>query len=319
VTVEPTLLTIGQLARRSGLPVRTIRFWSDAGLLPPTDRSSGNYRRYDAAAVARLDLVRTLRELGLGLDAVRAVLDRRHSVAGVAAAHVEAIDAQIRALRLQRAVCTLLARGEPTEQEATLMNDLARLSAARRQQIIDEFVAEAFAGTDPGSPGTAIADGMRTMPAELPDDPSTEQVQAWVELADLVADPAFRARVRDMAVHGAERAGEPAGLDAAAVAQHAGAALAAGTAPDSPEAAAALERIVPAGLDADGRAELAETIARFGDRRVERYWQLLAVLNGWAPVAPVVPAFEWVAAALRSRGRGAAGDEGQPGTRGSRG
>ncbi len=34
-------LTIGQLARRTGVPVRTIRFWSDIGLIPPTERTAG--------------------------------------------------------------------------------------------------------------------------------------------------------------------------------------------------------------------------------------------------------------------------------------
>jgi|GEM_PF-3520757 len=86
-----TLLTIGELARRSGVPVRTIRFWSDEGVLPETDRSRSNYRRYDARAVARLDLVRTLRELGLGLDDVRLVLDHRRTVEDVAASHVQAL------------------------------------------------------------------------------------------------------------------------------------------------------------------------------------------------------------------------------------
>ena len=70
------LFTIGQLARRTGVPTRTIRFWSDAGLVPPAARSGSGYRLYDVGAVARLDLVRTLRELGLGLDVVQAVLSR---------------------------------------------------------------------------------------------------------------------------------------------------------------------------------------------------------------------------------------------------
>lgn len=48
-----------RLARRTGVPVRTIRFWSDTGVIAPTGRSDGGYRLYDAAAVARLDLVRT--------------------------------------------------------------------------------------------------------------------------------------------------------------------------------------------------------------------------------------------------------------------
>lgn len=301
MTAPTTLLTIGQLARRSGVPVRTIRFWSDEGVLPETDRSGGNYRRYDAHAVARLDLVRTLRELGMGLDDVRTVLGRRGSVADVAAAHVHALDAQIRALRAQRAVCTLLARDNPSPWKATLMNDLTRLSAAQRQQLIDEFVEAAFAGTDPDAPGAGIADRMRILPAELPDDPTTEQVEAWIELAELVRDPGFRARVREMAVAGSDPGAAPAGWDAAAVTEHAGPACAAGTDPASPEAAAVLERTVPAGTD---RVELANVIDTFSDRRVERYWSLLGTLNGWEPWPSTVPVFEWVATALRAHPTG---------------
>ncbi|WP_141278294.1 helix-turn-helix domain-containing protein [Pseudonocardia hydrocarbonoxydans] len=291
-----TKLTIGQLAARSGVPVRTIRFWSDEGVLPETDRSGGGYRRYDAHAVARLDLVRTLRELGMGLDEVRLVLEHRRSVEDVAAAHVAAIDDRIRVLRTQRAVCTLLARGTPSPRKAALMNDLARLSAAQRRRMIDEFVDAAFAGTDPGSPGAGIADAMRTLPAELPDDPSTEQVEAWVELAELVGDPAFLARVREMTVAGAA-ADRPEAVAPALVAEHAGAALAAGIAPDSPQARAVVDEIVPPGSD---RAALAAVIDTFADRRVERYWTLLGILNGWEPFPPTVPAHEWLAAALRA-------------------
>jgi DNA-binding transcriptional MerR regulator len=70
-------LTIGQLASRTGLPVRTIRYWSDIGAVPPAGRSPGGRRSYDAESVARLELVRTLRDLGLGLQEVRRVLAGR--------------------------------------------------------------------------------------------------------------------------------------------------------------------------------------------------------------------------------------------------
>ena len=53
--------TIGQLATRTGVPARTIRFWSDAGLVPPAGRSASGYRLYDADAAARLELVAALR------------------------------------------------------------------------------------------------------------------------------------------------------------------------------------------------------------------------------------------------------------------
>jgi DNA-binding transcriptional MerR regulator len=294
-----TMLTIGQLARRSGVPVRTIRFWSDEGVLPETDRSTGNYRRYDARAVARLDLVRTLRELGLGLDDVRLVLERRRSVQEVAAAHVRAIDDRIRSLRTQRAICTLLAGGEWSQQKATLMNDLAKLSATERQQMIDEFVDAVFADTDPDAPGAGIAGAMRTLPTELPDDPTAEQVAAWVELAELVADPAFRARAREMAVAGSQNPTPPP-ADPSAVQEHAGAALAAGVDPASAEGQEVLARILGAEPEPARRAEIADVLDTFSDRRVERYWQLLGVLNGWPERPASIPAFEWVIAALRA-------------------
>jgi DNA-binding transcriptional MerR regulator len=301
-TTAPVSLTIGQLARRTGVPVRTIRFWSDEGLVPPSDRSAAGYRRYDAVAVARLDLVRTLRDLGMGLDDVREVLSRRRGVGEVASAHVRAIDEQIRALRVQRAVCTLLARGDDDERGIILMNDLARLSAAQRQQMIDEFVDDVFAGVGDDAPGAGIANGMKMLPAELPEDPTTEQVEAWVELAELVGDPSFRARCREMAVEGSRGdAGQPPPYDACALLEHAEPARAAGVAPGSAEAEAVLGRVGLGALAVEERTRLAGTIETFSDRRVERYWELLGVLNGWPAreTPPSVPAMEWVAAALR--------------------
>jgi len=88
--------------------VRTIRFYSDRGVLPPIGRDAAGYRRYNLEAVARLDLIRTLRELGVDLATVRRVVDREMSVAEEAAAHVEALDVQIRTLRLRRAVLRLM-------------------------------------------------------------------------------------------------------------------------------------------------------------------------------------------------------------------
>lgn len=120
------LFTIGELARATGLTVRTIRYWSDEGALPPVTRSTGGYRLYDAASVARLEPIRTLRELGLGLDDVRKVPAGETTVAQVAAAHVAALDAQILPqrgpqLKVTRAVLSTVARRGSTAEEMTLM------------------------------------------------------------------------------------------------------------------------------------------------------------------------------------------------------
>lgn len=110
-----TLYAIGELSRRTGLTVKTIRFYSDKGIVPPTDRSPAGYRLYGVDALARLDLVRTLRDLGLGLATVRKVLDREASMAEVAEVHADALDVQIQTLRLRRAILRSVARRDPTD------------------------------------------------------------------------------------------------------------------------------------------------------------------------------------------------------------
>lgn len=305
---EPTeLFTIGQLARATGLSTRTIRFYSDSGLVPPVDRSYGNYRLYDAAAVARLELVRTLRELGMDLDTAARVLAEQTTVTDVARTHLAALDAEMRTLRVRRAVLRSVVRRGGTTEEMRLMHDLARLSAGERQRILDEFVANAFAGADPDHPVQGLAQAMRQLPPELPDDPTDEQVDAWVELAELVQDKDFQQRVREMALAGQSPEGqELAEMDPGrspeqliAVATEA---LTAGVAPESARAREYVLRVIPAEVSAADRRKLAEGWATFTDRRVDRYWRLLGVLNGWPPRGEdqAVPAFEWMIAALRA-------------------
>jgi DNA-binding transcriptional MerR regulator len=122
------LYTIGDLARRTGLTVKAIRFYSDSGIVPPVDRSPSGYRLYDDDALARLDLVRTLRDLGLDLATIRKIVESEISLAEVAAAHAEAIGVQIRILRLRRAVLAAAAKRGSTPEEMDLMHRLAKLS-----------------------------------------------------------------------------------------------------------------------------------------------------------------------------------------------
>ncbi|MGW7018066.1 hypothetical protein ACWGGS_01585 [Streptomyces decoyicus] len=87
-------------------------------------------------AVARLDLVRTLRDLGLDLAAIRKVVDRELTLSEVAEAHAEALDVQIRILRLRRAVLTAGAKRGATPEETHLMHKLAKLSEAERRRLV---------------------------------------------------------------------------------------------------------------------------------------------------------------------------------------
>jgi DNA-binding transcriptional MerR regulator len=305
-------MTIGELARRTGLTVRTLRFYADEGLVAPAARSAAGYRLYDAAAAGRAELVRTLRELGVDLPTIRRVLARELSVAELAATHAAALDTQIRVLRARRAVLQAAARRGSTTQEMKLMHRLAQLSDDERRRIVGEFVDHVFDGLDADA---GIVARMRAATPELPDDPTDEQLEAWIELAELVADDDFRAVIRRMAQRAADdRHARAAGPDpdpaaaqraAALVAERAGAARAAGVDPSSAAAAPVVDELaaVFAALHEreDGpafRAWLAEALGTFADRRAERYWQLLGVMNGWPAVPSSAGAWEWLVAAL---------------------
>jgi len=74
-------LTIDELAARTGLTVRTVRFYASEGLLPPPIRR-GRIAYYDARHRMRLDLVRSLQEHGYTLAAIERVLARIPDDAG---------------------------------------------------------------------------------------------------------------------------------------------------------------------------------------------------------------------------------------------
>lgn len=61
-------LTISQLARRSGVPASTLRYYERVGVIPPPARSDSGYRLYDEQALARLAFVQRAKALGVELD-----------------------------------------------------------------------------------------------------------------------------------------------------------------------------------------------------------------------------------------------------------
>lgn len=67
-------LTIGEVARRTGLPVRTIRFYEASGIVPHAARSAAGYGLYAHADVRRLRLAAQARALGLPLPAVKTLV-----------------------------------------------------------------------------------------------------------------------------------------------------------------------------------------------------------------------------------------------------
>lgn len=310
------LYTIGELARRTGLSVRTIRFYSDSGVVAPTGRTHSGYRLYDVRAVARLELVRTLRDLGAGLEEVRRVLDAEMSLSSLAERHLELVEGRMRTLRTRRAVLRAVVRQDSTTEEMRLMHKLAQMSDEERDRIIDDFWDEVTEGLDVNQEFIAW---MRSAKPNLPDEPTTEQVEAWIELAELVGDAGFRQLVRSLNAEQAARrdAGEDAqqpqriAQETWEVQEQIAQAQRAGTAPDSSEAAELVRRFAATHADAmgaeDGPEFRVRTAERFADHdpRLSRYWELLATINGWPQQRGILDAAAttWLVAALRASAR----------------
>jgi len=66
-------LTIGQLAKATGVAAKTIRYYEEIGVLPTPSRTAAGYRRYDQSGVHRLRFIRRARSLGLPLREVKTV------------------------------------------------------------------------------------------------------------------------------------------------------------------------------------------------------------------------------------------------------
>ncbi|MDN0194585.1 MerR family transcriptional regulator [Streptomyces sp. S.PNR 29] len=303
-----TLYSIGELSRRTGLTVKTIRYYSDQGIVPPTDRSPAGYRLYGLDALARLELARTLRDLGLDLATVRKVLDREASIPEVAEAHADALDVQIQTLRLRRAVLRAVARHGPNTMEMDLMHRLATLSQSEQRRLVTDFIDDAFKGFDANPEFVAL---MRSALPELPDDPTPEQVRAWVELAELCKNPDFRTAVRRIAE---EQAKEPSQQDVMglhdglnqAMRERIDEAVSAGILPASAKAAPLAESL--GGLyghaferagDGDLRRWVVARLQMTVDPHAKRYWQLLATINGWPAPPTLAPVYTWFTTVLR--------------------
>ncbi len=68
------LIKIGEMSRRTGVNIETIRYYERIGVMPRPRRTEGGHRAYDDDQLKRLQFVRRGRELGFSLDEVRAML-----------------------------------------------------------------------------------------------------------------------------------------------------------------------------------------------------------------------------------------------------
>src|SRR3954468_5472892 len=103
-----TSLKVGELARRSGVSVRTLHYYEEIGLLVPSEHTPTGHRLYALKDVTRLQQIVSLRQLGLSLTEVRACLaSSTFDPATVVERHLARIREQ---MELQRQLCDRLER-----------------------------------------------------------------------------------------------------------------------------------------------------------------------------------------------------------------
>lgn len=90
--------SIQEIARHAGTTSRTLRHYDDLGIVRPSRIGANGYRYYDEAALVRLQRVLLLRELGLGLNQIFAVLEREADAASALVAHLDLLKQEQRRL-----------------------------------------------------------------------------------------------------------------------------------------------------------------------------------------------------------------------------
>jgi MerR family copper efflux transcriptional regulator len=133
---------IGELARRSGVSAKTLRFWEAAGVLGEPARDELGYRNYDEAALERVAFVKAAQALGLSLGEIREIVAYRERgelpcrhVASLLEEHRARIEKQIAALvSLRDELAALLDGAKQLRPEDCPEREVCHIVVARRHQ-----------------------------------------------------------------------------------------------------------------------------------------------------------------------------------------
>ncbi|MGV9884161.1 MerR family transcriptional regulator [Streptomyces sp. NPDC003006] len=299
--------SIGQLAEQAGVTVKTVRFYSDRGLLPEAARSGGGHRRYGPEALERLRLIRSLRGLDLPVRDVSRVLDQQDALEDVVEGQLRDVGTRLTALRWREAALRLL-RDCSAEERAERLRLVGALSAPPSTAALARFWRRWLPARLPARVASAVVE--QAVP-QLPDDPAPAQVLAFARLHAFVSDSCFDSGPRTGTRHGqpevhlSGKGYRPAvlyeGLPDAFVL--ASAQLRAGRAPHRGEALDCFVTAHAAALNARDTADFRRGLGRMlaAEPRIDHYWQLTAEVVS-PPQGPPEPtpgaADNWLRAAL---------------------
>jgi len=278
--------SIGQLARLSGVSARRLRFYADEGLLPSARTESG-YRLFCDADLVRIDLIKHLRNADVTLNDIRQVLARRSSIKDVLIFRLNEVETLIASQRrVALALRAALRSPEPTNDDIRRIWTMLNLSQAERRDVIARFFDKV---TDNLTVDPAWKDWMVDMSApDLPDEPTAEQIDAWIELQGMLNDQSFLQLMRENAkgVHSPVMNKEIFEEIQKDLLQRAGDAMAKGIEPTSDVGRVIGEDFLKGWARAHGVEADADFYARMKRKYVEykpvsdRYWRLVRILGG---------------------------------------
>src|SRR5579884_3826940 len=102
-TSAPRSYSIEQVASITGLTKRTLRYYEEVGLLPPTDRTESNYRRYSDEDIQRLEQIKKLSDLiGFSLADIREILEAEDERGQIKVAYKNETEAAAKVAQLDR-------------------------------------------------------------------------------------------------------------------------------------------------------------------------------------------------------------------------
>jgi len=122
-TAKRTALKVGELARKTGVSVRTLHYYDQIGLLEPSHHTEVGHRLYAAGEISRLQQIRSLQQLGLSLEEIRDLLERPDiSPEAVMEMHIARLKEQIElqkwmCRKLEAIVYTLRSAGEASADD----------------------------------------------------------------------------------------------------------------------------------------------------------------------------------------------------------
>jgi DNA-binding transcriptional MerR regulator len=135
---------IGELARETGLTVRTMHHYDQLGLLSPRSRTDGGHRCYTSGDVRRLHRIVALRSLGISLEQIGTLLDGQPDPTGLLRSQLDAVEELIRnATSLRARLLDVLGNlGRNTEPSAGQLLQLIEGTVAVNESMTPEQFAE---------------------------------------------------------------------------------------------------------------------------------------------------------------------------------